>query len=137
MNKPTIVLTGAAALAIASVVALDWWNRLLESAVALPVREPRRRHPSIPGSLTVRAPVEPEARHAEALETWDEPSERTFFELAEASLALDYDSVPKVFCTAKTRSARTGYVVNNCSVHEGHDSAHRDMHTGATWKDQS
>lgn len=136
MNQPTILLAGTA-LALAAAVALDRWNRRIESAVALPARAPDRRHPSIPAARTVRAPAASDPRQAVAPETREEAGERTFFEHAEASLALSHPDTPKVFCTARTRSARTGYVVSSCSVHEGHDGAHRDMHTGATWAARS
>lgn len=59
--------------------------------------------------------------------------------LAEMSLALDRPSQPKVFCKAKVRSERTGYVVANCSMHRGHvgqdgqPNDHVDVHEAIRW----
>lgn len=51
---------------------------------------------------------------------------------AEASLALDYPTEPKTFCTANRRD-KWGHVAHTCTAHEGHEGAHRDFHSGGTW----
>lgn len=60
---------------------------------------------------------------------------------ARLSGQLERPTEPKRFCKAQTRSMRTGFVVNTCTLHVGHvaqdgtPNAHVDHHTAAVWMD--
>lgn len=41
----------------------------------------------------------------------------------------------KVFCKAYLVAKHTGYRVASCSIHQGHENLHRDVHSGMTWSD--
>jgi hypothetical protein len=57
----------------------------------------------------------------------------------EMSLALAWPLEPKILCRAQTKPGPHGVISSSCDAPKGHDPSipHRDMHTGATWKDQS
>ena len=65
--------------------------------------------------------------------------------VAELASWLEAPEEPKVFCTAsrqatfttaekkwlRTRQVKRSYTVRTCSLHEGHDGQHIDVHAGS------